>query len=147
MCYTNGFETTMQLYSELHRVLRPGGRLLTISLHTEDEVMPFGCRNPRCSFVASSCTLRSERKDGFFHCFCVFDKTSGLSTGMKSVLASLHPLTFVNRDGQVAGLQNLDSQGLRWDPRNGLFESASEGDLLVTFDKVLEDMSVSDFNC
>jgi hypothetical protein len=37
MCYPNGVDATSTLYSELHRVLKPGGRLLTISSHTKSK--------------------------------------------------------------------------------------------------------------
>ena len=38
MCYDDGITQTHNLFAELHRVLKPNGRLVTISLHKEDEV-------------------------------------------------------------------------------------------------------------
>lgn len=96
MCYKNGHETTMRLYSELHRVLKPGGRLITISLHKEIEVLPFGLDNSECSFVASSCTLASQRRDDTCHSVCVFDKLYGCDEDTAQLITSAHPILFVN---------------------------------------------------
>ena len=83
LCRVDGHLQTMRLYSELHRVLKPGGRLFTISLHSEDEALPFGRNNPACLLIASSCTLESSRKEEFLHSFCVFDKEEGLGAGIR----------------------------------------------------------------
>jgi ubiquinone/menaquinone biosynthesis C-methylase UbiE len=56
MCYENGTETTEDLFREMHRLLKPGGRLIQISLHKEDEVRPFN-DTEGCDFVCTTCKL------------------------------------------------------------------------------------------
>ena len=56
MCYENGTETTKDLFREMHRLLKPGGRLVQISLHKEDEVEPFNYTEG-CDFVCTTCKL------------------------------------------------------------------------------------------
>lgn len=105
MCYPNGVDATSTLYSELHRVLKPGGRLLTISLHKEQEVLTFGCGNPTCCFVSSSCTLESDREAGLFHSLCIFDKLKGFHDDSIAMLVSGHPILFGNsvlRDDHIS---------------------------------------------
>ena len=101
MCYENGHDTTMKLYRELCRVLMPGGRLITISLHKEIEVLPFGIGNSVCSFVASSCTLASTRRDDTCHSLCVFDKLDGCDEDTACAISSLHPIEFINALGST----------------------------------------------
>lgn len=143
MCYQNGFDTTMRLYSELHRVLKPGGRLITISLHTEKEVLTFGCSNPQCSFIASSCSVSSERDPRVYHALCVFDKTSGLDVIAKSDLSADHPIKFINSVSRQKSPQpeNFLSSGCEADDESigYYFGFGSEDDLLLAFGKALED--------
>lgn len=131
MCYENGYDTTMKLYCELCRVLKPGGRLITISLHKEIEVLPFGCGNPACSFVASSCTLASTRKNDTCHSLCVFDKLDGCDVGMAAFLSSQHPIEFIN----AREYSKHDWQ--RWG-REGPVTSDFIDELLLSFNNALE---------
>ena len=126
MCYEEGHKTTMKLYSELHRVLRPGGRLITISLHPEEEVLPFATSNPNCTFIASSCSLASNRQIDAFHSFCVFDKIHGLEAAEARRLASTHPIEFVNSTDRV-------------DP---IFGFGSEDKMMHAFSRALDDVFV-----
>ena len=143
MCYQHGFDTTMRLYSELHRVLKPGGRLITISLHTEEEVLPFGCSNPKCSFVASSCSISSGRDPRVYHALCVFDKTSELDVIAKSDLGAAHPIIFVNSVYCQNSPQSEKflSPGCDTDDESVgyYFGFGSEDDLLLAFRKASED--------
>lgn len=93
MCYSDGFEATTQLHSELHRVLKPGGRAITISIHTEEGISPFGLS---AGFIASSCTLESARRRDLYYSLLVLDKADGLGAGVRSLLAALHPIAFAN---------------------------------------------------
>eukprot|EP00804_Cyclotella_cryptica_P000371 CCRYP_008690-RE/>CCRYP_008690-RE protein AED:0.42 eAED:0.42 QI:381/1/1/1/1/1/2/219/265 len=142
MCYQNGFDTTMRLYSELHRVLKPGGRLITISLHTEEEVLTFGCSNPKCSFVFSSCSVSSERQPGVYHAVCVFDKIAELDPTAKSELIAAHPLVFINSVYRKKSPQSENlSAGCDTDDESVdyYFGFGSEEDLILAFGKALED--------
>jgi len=38
MCYSDGMEKIEALFRELHRVLKPNGIMVTVSLHKESEV-------------------------------------------------------------------------------------------------------------
>ena len=89
MCYEDGVETTEKLFLEMHRVLKPGGRLLQVSLHKEDEVDVFAA-SPGCSFIVTTCKLKNmklyddtPKQDlqnmALFHTFACFDKLDGLS--------------------------------------------------------------------
>lgn len=81
MCYPDGEETTRRLYQELHRVLKPnGGRLITISLHDEDEVKQFGS-SENYRFEVNTCKIlnvRMQEEENDIRCLChtlaVFDK-------------------------------------------------------------------------
>ena len=116
MCYTEGYNTTMTLYSELHRVLRPGGRLITISLHPEEEVIPFATSNPNCTFIASSCSLSSNRQINAFHSFCIFDKIHGLdAVGIQDSI-SRHPIKFVKSTDCDASLTGGEKDNGSVDP-------------------------------
>ena len=53
------------------RILIPGGRLKTISLHKEIEVLSLGCNNLVCSFVELLCTLTNTRRDDTWHSHCI----------------------------------------------------------------------------
>ena len=144
MCYEEGYNTTMKLYSELYRVLKPGGRLITISLHSEEEVVQFGTFNPSCEFVASSCSLASERQAGVYHALCVFDKTGGLEDDAKSRLMAIHPIQFVNavdRKESPSGGQLLSSESETDDESVDYhFGFSSEDDLCFAFEKALDEV-------
>ena len=103
MCYTEGYKTTMRLYSELHRVLRPGGRLVTISFHSEEKVMPFGTST---KFIASSCVLGQADAYRYFY---IFDKIEGLEVGEAQRLASTHPIKFMNASDRNHNLTSYAS--------------------------------------
>lgn len=70
MCYENGNEATRKLFKEIHRVLKPGGRLISISLHDEETVLAY--KNTRSvfdgnsklsyEFAASSCKIPNRRR-------------------------------------------------------------------------------------
>ena len=126
MCYANGHDTTMQLYRELSRVLRPGGRLITISLHREIEVLPYGIDNPACSFAASSCALAGTRKNDTCYSFCVFDKLDGCDAETAAVISSVHPIEFIDA-------VSWDSRGENEKESNGFID-----ELLVSFNYALE---------
>ena len=144
MCYEEGYNTTMKLYSELCRVLKPGGRLITISLHSEEEVVQFGTFNPSCEFVASSCSLASERQAGVYHALCVFDKTGGLDDTEKSRLIAMHPVDFVNAvdcktsprvEQLLSSESETDDESVDYH-----FGFSSEDDLCFAFEKALDEV-------
>lgn len=141
MCYTEGYKTTMKLYSELHRVLRPGGRLITISFHSEEEILPFGTSNPHCTFIASSCLL--GQADAYRH-FYVFDKMEGLEIAETQRLTSTHPIKFVNATDCNLSLQahkpyhGSDEDDDDFDPYFGF---GSKDGLLYAFTHALDDVS------
>mmetsp|Transcript_29541 Transcript_29541/g.43576 ORF Transcript_29541/g.43576 Transcript_29541/m.43576 type:complete len:265 (+) Transcript_29541:180-974(+) len=161
MCYKNGNETTMKLYSELHRVLKPGGRLITISLHCEKEVYPFA-KSPDYSFLVSTCKILNKRrydeeeeKDerSLFHTLAVFDKVDGLSKEDARDLCSQHPLNFINAVTEseiqdlLPGLNESNDVGLnksknQWDPRRGKFDQASADQLMDSLNAVFDDILV-----
>ncbi len=63
LCYQNGHQTTEKLFSEMHRVLKRNGRIVTISLHTEDEVKQFRSSDEYdYEFIASSCKIENMRR-------------------------------------------------------------------------------------
>ncbi len=65
LCYTEGHQSTERLFSELHRVLKPGGRLVTISLHTEEEIKKYQVASSdqfSYDFLYSSCKLINKRR-------------------------------------------------------------------------------------
>jgi SAM-dependent methyltransferase len=132
MCYNNGHETTMRLYSELHRVLKPGGRLITISLHQEIEVLPFGLDNSECSFIASSCTLASQRRDDTCYSVCVFDKLYGCDEVTAKCISSAHPILFIN------ALEH--TRDIRSDNKHETGAYDDTDDLLASFMNALESL-------
>lgn len=103
MCYKSGKEATSLLFSELHRVLKPGGRLMMVSLHSEKEVTPFAS-SPGCNFAYTTCKLHNlKRKDELtkdprilYHTFVVFDKLEGLELQDNCLILAQHPLIIVN---------------------------------------------------
>jgi len=63
LCYHDGHETTERLFTEMHRVLKNGGRIVTISLHTEEEVKLFQSSDKHnFEFLASSCKIVNKRR-------------------------------------------------------------------------------------
>ena len=144
MCYKDGHATTLKLYSELHRALKSGGRLITISLHSEEEVLPFGTVNPNCEFVASSCSLASERQAGSYHALCVFDKTEGIDAISKSKLTSKHPIAFINAAERkaMATRSEMLTSGSESDDESVCynFGFSSQDDLLFAFGRALDDV-------
>ena len=67
MCYENGTEATKRLFKEIHRVLRPGGRLISVSLHDEESVVAYKNASLEDSefsyeFVVSSCKIPNLRR-------------------------------------------------------------------------------------
>ena len=103
MCYKSGKDATSLLYSEFHRVLKPGGRLITVSLHSEKEVTPFA-KAPGCNFAYTTCKLHNRKlkdettKDPriLYHTFAVFDKVDGLERSDEVKVLAQHPLTIIN---------------------------------------------------
>jgi hypothetical protein len=144
MCYKDGHNTTMKLYSELHRVLKSGGRLITISLHSEEEVIQYGTTNPNCEFVASSCSLASERHAGGFHALCVFDKTSGLDSITQLKLTSAHPIEFVNAVDRALLPKEVLTSGSDSDEESVdyNFGFSSHDDLVFAFGQALDEVFV-----
>lgn len=147
MCYKDGHKTTMKLYSELHRVLKPGGRLITISLHSEEEVVPFGTSNPNCEFVASSCSLASERHAGGFHALCVFDKVFGLDAITQLKMTAAHPIEFVNAvDRPISPKAEVLTSGSDTDEESidYNFGFSSHDDLVFAFGQALDEVFADD---
>lgn len=63
LCHHEGQLTTERLYNELHRVLKPSGRIVTISLHTEKEVQRFeSSTNFNYNFIVSTCKIINLRR-------------------------------------------------------------------------------------
>ena len=63
LCYEDGHKKTEKLFHELHRVLKPGGRLITISLHTEDEVKSYESPDEyEYEFLVKTCKLVNTRR-------------------------------------------------------------------------------------
>ena len=63
LCYFDGHKTTQKLFSEFYRVLRPNGRIVTISLHTEEEVKEFKSSDEYdYEFIVSSCKIENKRR-------------------------------------------------------------------------------------
>ena len=148
MCYKDGYNATMKLYSELHRVLKPRGRLITISLHSEAECVQFGATNPKCDFVISSCSLASERQAGVYHTLCVFDKAGGLDSAGKARLASNHPIEFVNaidrkssppNEHLLSSCSDTDEDSIDYH-----FGFGSADDLLFAFQEAMDDVFAED---
>ncbi len=136
MCYSTGHDTTMRLYRELHRALKPGGRLITISLHRADEVLPYGTNNPGCRFASSSCVLAGTRERGACHSLCVFDKLDGCDARTARVISSFHPIEFVGALGPVEGRWDDDDEGNYEYDRETNDHTADE--LLALFNQALE---------
>uniref|UniRef100_A0A6U6CHS1 Methyltransferase type 11 domain-containing protein n=1 Tax=Odontella aurita TaxID=265563 RepID=A0A6U6CHS1_9STRA len=97
MCYPDGHATTIKLFAELHRVLKPGGRLITVSLHSEDEVVRY-----RFSPAVSHCRLLNRKKSSApddakpqYHAMAVFDKLDGTSIDDKIRILDQHPIDIV----------------------------------------------------
>jgi len=123
MCYKNGQETTFRLFEEIHRVLKPAGRLFLISLHPEKDVIPFR-DTPGCRFAATTCSIVNSRCRGddpkcAFHTFAVFDKLAELGEEEEKLVQGRHPLSIANA---VTGeeCENLLSSSIEdiWEPHN-----------------------------
>ncbi|GMH77504.1 hypothetical protein TL16_g07431 [Triparma laevis f. inornata] len=150
MCYEDGVGMTEKLFLEMHRVLKPGGRLIQVSLHKEDEVDPFAA-SPGCSFVVTTCKLKNmkvnedEIKDtskedlhqmALFHTFAVFDKLDGLNEE-----DSQHPLKLRNAlsNSELAALKVLIAEERSKSPRTRMWRDCTASNLVDCFDAVLED--------
>jgi len=100
LCYENGHETTRLLFTEFHRVLKPGGRIITVSLHGEDDVIGFSEISDSVKFaVSTGCLVSHRTKDhssSSYHTIAVFDKLTGLDEEEKYNILVQHPVSFVN---------------------------------------------------
>ena len=155
MCYDDGSATTQKLFKEMHRVLKPGGRLIQISLHKEHEVIPFR-DSPSCDFAATTCKLvnivlfepcksRKDMKDiAIYHTFAVFDKLEGVIPQERTRLESLHPLQLVNAlsEDSVEELTKIVCSETEWDPRTISWKHCTRpDDLIDVFNAVFDDIS------
>ena len=162
MCYSSdekedmgAAEKTQMLFKEMHRVLKPGGRLIQISLHKEHEVIPFR-DSPSCDFAATTCKLvnivlfepcksRKDMKDiAIYHTFAVFDKLEGVIPQERTRLESLHPLQLVNAlsEDSVEELTKIVCSETEWDPRTISWKHCTRpDDLIDVFNAVFDDIS------
>lgn len=97
LCYDDGNAATRLLFSELHRVLRPGGRLITISLHEGTEILPLADGIFQCCTCTKIACARPSDVGGddpklLFHTFAVLDRTEGLEENDQFEMIERHPL-------------------------------------------------------
>mmetsp|Transcript_17320 Transcript_17320/g.35694 ORF Transcript_17320/g.35694 Transcript_17320/m.35694 type:complete len:314 (-) Transcript_17320:1409-2350(-) len=155
MCYTDGNETTQKLFNEIHRLLKPGGRLIQISLHKEEEVEPFK-DSKGCDFIVTTGKLvnlklfdpkRSRKEisqDALYHTFAVFDKLAGTTPEERARIISEHPMTLTNAlsDEELAELEVIFEREKAKEPRTIKWKECNRpDDLFEVFDSVLEDIS------
>jgi len=151
MCYEDGVETTEKLFLEMHRVLKPGGRLLQVSLHKEDEVDVFAA-SPGCSFIVTTCKLKNmkfyddtPKQDlqnmALFHTFACFDKLDGLSEKDRDWVFSQHPLKLNGAlsNQELAAMKVMIIEECSKSPRTRLWRDCTASNLVDCFDAVLED--------
>lgn len=98
LCYHDGRKITQTLFNEFHRVLKPNGRIVTISLHTEEEVKEFKSSNEYdYEFIVSSCKIVNKRRSDedndircLYHTLAVFDKLKNLTIDEKEKKMKWH---------------------------------------------------------